>query len=139
MTKLTVNMTKDLEKIANIINMPDNKKWLIENNCDISKESLKNDKIKYYLLQKDDKDAGFCAFLDAGDGIIVGDVAILEDYRGKIGKWLSIMAIKAFLKNNNCKSIITRINKENKRALVFTKWLGFVKFREDQQYIYLGV
>jgi len=137
MVNILVDETKDYKEIVKIINRPDYKEWLIDKDGDVADKDLDIPNIIYYLFSVDNEVAGFCALRKIYDDVSIADIAILEKFRGKTAKHISNVAINKYILESTCKMLITRINKENKRSLYFAKWLGFVKYLDDDNYIYL--
>jgi len=127
----------DLAMIAEIINKDGYKEWIIDKEGDVTESDLVASGITYYLFDVFGVVAGFCAFRQITDDISICDVAFLEEFRGKIAKEISLKAIRKFKQESSCNILITRISKKNKRSLYFAKWLGFVKYLDDDNYIYL--
>ncbi len=134
---INIKITKDYQEIARIINKPGYKEWIFDKEGDVTESDLLVSGITYYLFEVYGIVAGFCAFRQITDDISICDVAFLEEFRGKIAKEVSLEAIRKFKKESSCKILITRISKKNKRSLYFSKWLGFVKYSDDDNYIYL--
>jgi len=127
----------NLGEIAEIINRVGYKEWLSDGRYIEDPKILKDDDIMYYLLRYSNDTMGFCAFKKHNDLISSIDIAFLEKYRGKLAKYMSMVAIKKYIIDTKCGMLITRVNKKNRRSLFFSKWLGFVKYLEDNDYIYL--
>jgi RimJ/RimL family protein N-acetyltransferase len=134
---INIKTTKNYKEIANIINKPGYKEWIFDKEGAVTESDLLVSGIKYYLFDVYGIVAGFCAFRQITDDISICDVAFLEEFRGKVAKEISLEAIRKFKKESSCKILITRISKKNKRSLYFAKWLGFVKYLDDDNYIYL--
>lgn len=134
---INIKITKDYQEIARIINKPGYKEWIFDKEGNVTESDLLVSGITYYLFEVYGIVAGFCAFRQITDDISICDVAFLEEFRGKIAKEVSLEAIRKFKKESSCKILITRISKKNKRSLYFSKWLGFVKYSDDDNYIYL--
>lgn len=128
---------KYLKEISEIINKVGYKEWLANGRSIENPSELENPAVKYYIFKKDGETAGFCAFKKEDNDISVADVAILEKFRGKIGKYFSILGIKKYISENDCKMMVARIDKCNKKSLFFTTWIGFKKYFEDKKYIYV--
>lgn len=131
---IEIYIPKHLNDIVEIINDPEYSKWLNDGNKIKNLEELYH--LTFYLFKVNDEIAGFCAFRNAEKASIV-DVAILKKFRGKIGKKLSLLAKEKYKIESNCKVLLTRIDKRNRQSLVFSKWVGFIKFDEDEKYNYL--
>lgn len=134
---ISIKITKDCKEIAKIINKPGYKEWIFDKDGEVTASDLLVSGITYYLFYVCEITAGFCAFRQITDDISICDVAFLEEFRGKVAKGISLEAIRKFKKESSCKILITRISKKNKRSLYFSKWLGFVKYSDDDNYIYL--
>ena len=129
--------TVDYKLIGDIVCKPGYKEWLINDDCAAIEDILARPGMIYYLYKIDDVIAGFGAIRNIDENISIVDIAILENFRGKIGKELALSSIEKFSNESSCKILITRIDRKNKRSLYFTKWLGFKKYLDDENYIYL--
>mgnify|MGYP001765349430 CR=1 FL=1 len=127
----------NLDKVAEIINKSGYKEWLSNNKYIENPDILRNEYIVFYLLKNDNETIGFLAFNNKIKQVSIIDLAILDRFRGKIGKDASILGINNYIENSDCKVIISRIDKENKRAIVFSSWVGFKKYSEDDKFIYV--
>jgi len=137
---ITVEETRDFYTLKNIIHHPAIKYGLLEGKENINDDlNLDNDDIIYYLFRCEGNICGFCAFLDVDDNCYWCDVAILPDYRGKIGILAGKLAIEVFNKNKGFEKLITRVKKENRRSLFYAFMCGFRKICSNNDFYYLEV
>lgn len=129
--------TKICKEILRIINKPEYKKWLIDKKGQVLARDLDLPVMTYYLFRLDGVVAGYGAIRHERSDVNIVDIAILNKFRGTVGREIALMAIKKYAGESTCKVLVTRIDKLNKKSLYFTKWLGFEEYINDDKYIYL--
>lgn len=132
--------TKFLRNIYSVINHPDVLPFMVRtslNECPaINLKKLYSPIITVYALRITDKLAGI-GFFRLENEIAIADVCFLPQFRGKDAKRVAMQAIYDYVRKKSPREITGKINKNNKRSYLFSRWLGFEKVNEDDEFYYM--
>jgi len=102
-------------------------------------EILNNDSMIYYLLEVDQKIAGFCAWmLLSNQKNYVVDIGIYKKFRGKIGYHLGEMSLQKFKREVSDDIVYASVKEGNKPSLFYSQSMGFKKVFNKNGFICLG-
>ncbi|HWI50081.1 MAG TPA: hypothetical protein VNU45_17870 [Rummeliibacillus sp.] len=134
---LSVNESVDFERIGKLIKHPNIEPGLIiDGEFDFDK--LNRDDVTYYLMCIDSRDVGLCVILTS-DNLNFIDVGFIKEARGVNAKKLGFLFKELYFHKypNNCLSAM--INKNHRASLLFSKWMGFKIFLENEEFYFLGM
>jgi len=105
-----------------------------------AEDVLNNDSMIYYLLEVDQKIAGFCAWMLLGNQKNYAvDIGIYKKFRGKMGYHLGLMSLEKFKREISNDIIYASVKEENKPSLFYSQSMGFKKVFNKNGFICLGV
>lgn len=126
--------------IRRIINHPDVKGFMFHVEppeiilFDIKK--LMSTNIVIYAMRFNNELIGIGIFSNKNGSIYV-DIAFLPQCRGKNALSLATETLSQYIKEYCPSEILAKINKKNRRSLIFAKWMDFFVESEDEIYFYI--
>lgn len=131
-----VEQSIDYDRIGALITHKDIQEHILTQTYDVNK--LNRDDALYYVLCHNNIDVGICVILSVNNYHFV-DIGFLNCARGKIGKSLTLILKNLFFDICPNDSVYAMISKKNRRSLIFSQWIGFKIFSEDEKNYYLEV
>lgn len=132
--------TKLIKNIRKIVLHPDVMPFLFTRTITelsaLNLEKLMDPNITIYALRINEKLAGLGFFVKENDHAVV-DVCFLPEFRGKDAKDVAMRAISDYVSKKAPKFISGKIRKNNRRSLLFSKWLLFHVERSDNDFFYI--
>ncbi len=110
------------------------KKLLGNVDIDEIKGTIQSDKLKYYLLLKDDKMIGFFECLVIAPEIELYDIVVDKQYQGCGYSKIMMDYLISLAKKFECDTIYLEVNNINNIAINLYKQYGFYKYSERKKY-----
>lgn len=144
MKTIDIYKTKNRNTIKKIILSDDISEFLLnefdENileTFNLNKGMLNNPKLIIYVMRIDGELVGIAFFKEEENGCVRVDEGFIKKIRGKVAKELASLTLSSYISEYKPYVLIGEIVKENRRALVFAKWLGFKIKSEDETKFYV--